>query len=211
MNNKSPIFKLIIVFGIFIFIILFISIFWMFITKDDTATLEILVTPSDSKILINNKQYINGTYKIKPGKYSVNISKNDFTSYSGNITTEKDKTTKLYQAIFQSDGSYSWYISHNKDDILLTTIGDKETESIQESLVNKYPILKYIPYTEQSNGIKYKIDIQMNNNELTYVSIYFNTCSSSVSEIYKTEALNWIKFKGINPDDYVIKYSSLCN
>lgn len=205
--------KLIIIYSIFIAVILIGFLIWWLLIKDNTATLEILVAPSSSKILINNKKYTNGTYKLKPGKYSVEISKDNFESYSGSILLNQNETTKLYQALKQKDGSSSWYIKNNKDDIIQTAIGDQKTKTVQENLTTKYPILKYIPYSNSVNNIFiYKIDTQFDsNNNLEYINILLNTCSTSSINQYKTNALDWIKSKGINPSDYVIKYSTPCS
>jgi hypothetical protein len=211
MKNEPIRTKIFIIFGIFVSIVLVISLIWWFINKDKTATLEILVTPSSSNILIDNKTYSNGIYKIKPGEYKVDISKAGFDYYSGNIITRKDQTVKLYIALLQSDGSYSWYLDHQQDDVILSAIGSKEADETQQNLTSKYPILQYIPYTDSSNGNNYKIDVQMNNNNLEYLTIFFNTCSSDSIDLYKIEALAWIKSKNINPDDYTIKYTNLCD
>lgn len=78
-------------------------------------------------------------------------------------------------------------------------------------VINTDPILQYVPYTDDSSGIKYKISAHMNNGVIEYLSIFFNTCASYSKEKYKTEALNWIRSKNIDPDKYTIKYSSVCD
>jgi len=211
MNNKPLTIKISIIFGSFIAIIILISLIWWFLNKDKTSTLEILVAPSSANILINNKKYTNGTYKIKPGNYTVNITKDNFNTYSSDIILSKNQTTQVYQGLKQSDGSNNWYLEHKEDDIILSAIGGKAADETQQNLASKNPILQYIPYTEDSNGVKYKIDAQITNNDLEYLIISFNTCSAQSIETYKTEALNWIKTKGIDPSIYNIKYSDLCS
>lgn len=209
MNNlKSK--KIFIYLTIFVLIIITIIGFYI-LNKDKTAELTILVAPSSSIIKIGDNNYHNGTIKIKPGKYNVIISKEGFTSYKSTINITNDSTNKLYKAIFQTDGTYSWYIKHQDDDKLLTIIGDNNSVKVQNKLADEYPLLKYIPYTKQSNGILYKIDAQMNENRLESIKVFFNTCSDYSINIYKTDVLNWIKSKGLNPEDYNIIYSSLCN
>jgi len=208
MNNHHINIKILRIFGIFIAIILFISFVLWFINKDKTSILEILVAPSSSKILINGKKYTNGTYQIEPGEYKVEITKDGFKSYSGGISAQKNNLSKLSRALLQNDGSYSWYLDHQDDDLILSAITGEKSNNFERNLVIKYPILQYIPYTDTVNG-NYKIDAQIGDS-LEYLIISPNTCDSNYIEAFKAEALNWIKSKGINPDDYIIKYNNLC-
>lgn len=208
-NNNNITRKLLIYFGFFLSAVLLVSLIIWLINKDNTSTLEILVAPSSSNILINGKKYTNGTYHIKPGEYNIEISKDGFKSYSGGISTQKDTVSKLSQALLQNDGSYSWYLEHQDDDLILSAIVGEKSDNFEQKLVTKYPILQYIPYIDNLNG-NYKIDAQIGD-DLEYLIIYPNTCDPNYIESYKTEALNWIKSKNINPDDYIIKYKNLCD
>ena len=79
-----------------IFVIAVIAILIAFIINiPKTATIEVIVAPSDAKILIGEKRYKNGTHKIEPGDYSIAVTRDDFSPYASEFTIGDGETKKI--------------------------------------------------------------------------------------------------------------------
>ena len=73
------------------------SIVHLIINADKTATIEVLVAPSDSVLTIDGKVFPTDTkIRIKPGTYAVKIEKDGFISYNGSIKASDGEISYLY-------------------------------------------------------------------------------------------------------------------
>lgn len=221
--------------GFIIFIALVIIVSIVFIINQNSNQIIIgnydkytKSLPQDRRLAINTQLY-NILKSSSPDK-DINI--NDAVIRKGSYTETYNESEKTYSSTFIID------IPSIKQSYIVIFIWSKDAKTILKGdnlkfgcltkdqliygdfncskilkipIISTDPILQYVPYTDDSSGITYKIDAHMNNGALEYLSIFFNACSTDVIEIFKTEALNWIKSKSINPDNYIIKYSSLCD
>lgn len=174
--------------------------------------IDILVTPESSSIKLNDKVYKNGTHRIIPGRYKIEISKDGFSTITDQIDLHAGDTYVLHKVLYQSDGTMSWYIDHRSDDILMTKITDAQVDLFSNQLSKNYPILNFIPYTNIDSGSTFKIEPIYDDKDpskLNYLSIFINTCSKKSFEIYKEDALSWIKQKD-SKNSYKTEFSTLC-
>lgn len=183
--------------------------------------------PKDRRLAINTQLY----NLIKSSSPDKDIDINDAVIRKGSYTETFNELENTYSSTFIIDISsikqsymvlFNWSKNTNvilKGDNLKFSCLPKDkliygefncSEILKIPVISTDPILQYVPYTDDSSGIKYKISAHINNGVLEYLSIFFNTCSSYSIEIYKKEALDWIRSKNLNPDDYTIKYSSVC-
>ena len=89
-----------------IFVIAVIAILIAFIINiPKTATIEVIVAPSDAKILIGDKRYKNGTHKIEPGDYSVAVTRDDFSPYASEFTIGDGETKKILVCLNELNGN----------------------------------------------------------------------------------------------------------
>ncbi|MDR2336856.1 MAG: hypothetical protein LBE03_02005 [Candidatus Nomurabacteria bacterium] len=174
-----------------------------------SVVLTIQVAPNNATLTLNNEPITAGKHRLKPNDYILSASHDGFITQEKTISTASGDTPTVTIALIPNDGNYQWYADHPEDGIILdTTVSEQFDEALQKA-TEKYPILNYIPYTNESGGLKYTITPEYD--ESLKIFIKLNTCSTYSSEIYKAEALGWIKSKGFNPDDFDIEYSLLCN
>lgn len=188
-----------------IVVILLTVFFFIFSNIEKTARLEILVAPASSEIKINGKSYKNGTYAFIPGTYHVEIKKEGFNSYSGEIEIKDEKENRLYHYLEQTDGSFSWYLDHKQDDSIMATIGEYEADLTATEYIKKDPILKITPYYDEENN---HFSISVKNDKVT---INLNACTDSLKSKYILEAQNYLKNHDLDPLDYDIDYIGLCD
>ncbi len=189
--------------SIIILIIIFLAVVF---GKNGTAELDILVVPTDAKILINGEEYQNGTYDgMKAGIYDVNISRAGFDDKTMQIELKSNEKTKLYLLLSDKDGQYKYSDEENN---LIAVIDEYETEKMAEDYVKKYPIMKVLP-----------IEVEKYNDEMTEYINYridggrFDDCKSEfciqitdVTGGNYQNAVEVVRQKGYNLDEYEVVY-----
>lgn len=173
-----------------------------------TATLEILVTPASATITINNQVYRNGTVQLEPGNYAAVISKDNFVPQTITLDLQPHTTTKLYAYLEQSDGSYSWYLDHPDDSLLLDRIGDYLTQQEAAAYIAAWPILADLPidHIEYPAGTDRYIEYHVTGGRFPDCQRDFCLKITDVTGGNRQAALQAIQNLGYNPNDYQILY-----
>lgn len=193
--------------GALVVLIIVISVIFIIINAGKTATLDIVVAPVTAEVKIDGKTYKNGTYKFEPGEVEVSITKDGFTTEEKTLVLEDGVTTKLYTYLMPIDGSFEWYLDHEEDMMILNTIGDAQANTDSAAYKDKYPIIEalpivYVNYDENWDLTEFRVDGGM-----------FEGCEqifclkiSDTTGGNRERALQEIKEKGFEPDDYEIIY-----
>lgn len=195
--------KLFIPLGILIVATIILVIIALNLTS--TAELELLIAPSSATVLIDDKEYQNGTFRIPSGEHTISITKDGFTPKKYSFNTSS--TSKIYDYIIETDGTYDWYLSHPDDSLLLTQIGDYHSDQLASSALEKHPIIEHLPiiyanFDQEYNYTEYRID-----------GGSFDDCNTdfclkitdSTGGNYNSAVQN-IKDLGFNPEDFTILY-----
>jgi|GEM_PF-1014319 hypothetical protein len=212
-ENKKPV--IIISIAVAIFVVLPIIIFLFFKVFTSDTHIKFLCAPSQVYISIDNKDKTliksGTTFSTTAGKHTITVTKSDYASYTGTINVDKGQT-KSYAVVLTglTDAAKQAEAADLTDEIAQTWSGH-DFNSYNNNLSKKYPIMKVLPYVKQSDdsSLIYKIYAESSSDNF-YISIYLNTCSSYSYNLYKDDAISWIKSKGFDPSSYIIKYSSLC-
>ena len=190
---------------LFTAIIAIIAIILTILFHSTTREVEILVAPTSATVTINGKSYENGTHRLPSGEVSVHIEKPDFISQD--LTFNTNENDKLYVYLLQKDGTFSWYESHQEDDIIMSTIGSREAAEKAATYSDKYPITSQLPiifaeYDDKYNYTEFRID-----------GGKFEDCSSDFClKVTDTTGGNFdiakklLEEKGINTENYEILY-----
>jgi hypothetical protein len=172
-----------------------------------TANIDVLVAPESAQVLIGGNHFSNKTHKIKPGEYDVSVTKNGFESYNTKLTIKAGETTQLKVFLLPSDGSYDWYNKHPEDALLLDPIKDYNYTKNLDELKKHNPIINILPiqvseYSDNySKYTEFKINYKQSDSEKIIVTI------DDVTGNNKDKALDMIRTKGFNPNDYTIEYN----
>lgn len=183
----------------------------LFIEASKSVTLNVAVAPKSAFIKINDIEYKNGeTYKIKPGEYKIEITREEFDTYSVTATIESNSTYNLYIPLHLTSGDiFDWYAQHPGEDEYLTKIGDGNYDDYINEMIAKYPILTRFPFV----STYYTILVDVQNDEV-FVAIRINMFEPDPdienqvrqAEIYKQQALDKIREYGFDPSEYTITY-----
>ena len=193
-------------FAILIVLIILVASGLFFATRK-SATLEILVAPTSARIVINDKDYQNGTYKFEPGNMVATISKAGFTTKTVNFVLNEHQVTKLYVYLLEEGGGYDWYLEHAEDAKILSKIGDTEADYKSEQYRKKYPVSTVLPivyanYDKEWNYTEYRIDGGQFDGCKTDFCIKITDVTGGNYE----NAIEQIENKGYSLDDYQILY-----
>ena len=193
--------------GIVIFIIAVIAILiaWI-INIPKTATIEVIVAPSDAKILIGEKRYKNGTHKIEPGDYSIAVTRDDFSPYASEFSIKEGETKKLLVCLNEIDGN-TWYDEHKEDDDICRRAAELASEEYkkEKQTADIYSVTPYNSYDDGFNIVAYEDE-----EKGTIVKITLLSCKEARREALKPNALEWLKKHNVDPEQYTIEYANGC-
>ena len=203
MSNRI---KLIIA-GVVIFVIAVIAILiaWI-INIPKTATIEVIVAPSDAKILIGEKRYKNGTHKHEPGDYSIAVTRDDFSPYASEFSIKEGETKKLLVCLNEIDGN-TWYDEHKEDDDICRRAAELASEEYkkEKQTADIYSVTPYNSYDDGFNIVAYEDE-----EKGTVVKITLLSCKEARREALKPNALEWLKKHNVDPEQYTIEYANGC-
>lgn len=172
------------------------------------ATLNVLVAPTSAEVVINGKKYENGDHKIESGEAVAVVSKEGFVTQEVTLKLTKGETTNLHLYLMPEDGTYDWYYDHEDEMMILNTIGDNEANKNSASYVASNPIIEILPiiyadYDENWDYTEYRVDGgSFDECEKVFCLKITDTTGGN-----RDAAMNKIREKGFNPDDYEIIYS----
>lgn len=184
-------------------IIALVVIFWV-IEAPKTGKVDVVVAPIDATVKIGDKSFNNGNHRIEPGTYNVNITKEGFGSYSGQITIEDGKTEKLYVCLEKNENNTDYYSSHQKDADACWQVEEYNFERLEGE---KYqdPIFKIAPFHSYSRG--FYVDPYLEDDR-AHIKITLVTCVADRAEGLKQNAIEWLTGKGIDINKYPVEYTS---
>jgi hypothetical protein len=194
--------------AIILFVLLSLFIFVNFLINiKKTAQLNILISPVDAKITINQKQYYNGKQKIEPGNYQVKIERDGFQSVNIEINLSSGDQKYLYYCLTPNNQDNTWYKDHPKDNQTCDEI-NQALNDILKSETMKDPIFSVTPY--HNDDKRYYIDSVLNEDRSITIKIKPLSCKAELKKILNQNALNYLKSKNINLDQYKIEYIEDC-
>lgn len=193
--------------GVVIFIIAVIAILiaWI-IDIPKTATIEVIVAPSDAKILIGEKRYKNGIHKIRPGDYSIAVTRDDFSPYASEFSIEEGEMKKLLVCLNENDGN-TWYDEHKEDDDICRKAAELASEEYkkEKQTADIYSVTPYNSYDDGFNIVAFEDE-----EKGTIIKITLLSCKEARREALKPNALDWLKRHNVDPEQYTIEYANGC-
>lgn len=94
---------------IIVVVVIFLGIIPLINKSERPAFLDVLVTPVDATVTVNDKEMNNAVYEMEPGEYTAIITRDGFVSVTMDLKLEKDKTTGIYLNLVPDDGDWEFY------------------------------------------------------------------------------------------------------
>lgn len=167
------------------------------------SSLEIEAVPSGVAIVLDGRGIRQGTTKVSPGDYDIEVKKEGFLSQKKRVLVKKSE--RVYVGVSLSPNSEStknWYRDHADDARKAEGISSKNFDFASEKQTNELPVLKYLPfeahYFSISSGRSLKYPDDSNK-----VGIYINAETPTGRQF----ALDWLRSKGQDPSTLEIIFS----
>lgn len=160
------------------------------------------VAPYSAKVLLNGKTISIGSHYLKPGNYTVVASMEGFSTASQTFNISKGKAARIGLLLNPtSQVGYDYLSNHPKEQLHREALGGSNFSRQESSASRKTPLINELPFIDQY----YKIDYGKSRQHPT---------NSSATAIYitlygpngKDQALEWIRFKGYDPNKLEIIY-----
>ena len=169
------------------------------------SSLSVEVVPaSGSKIKLNGKGIREGTIKLEPGRYTIIFSHDGFKS---NIRTINIQSGEEYYvgSILEpvAEKTANWYQENSTDAKKAEGISSRNFDQLTKNKVKKLPLINELPLVD----LEYRIDYgrsQKTPDNPESVAIYIKY----FSENGKADAVEWIRFKGYDPEKIEIIYQN---
>lgn len=189
--------------GIFVILVVIAIIGWI-VEAPKTGKLYVLVAPVSAEVTVGGQQFNNGTHRIEPGTYDVQIEKEGFESYSGQVTVKKGETERLFVCL-DRDNDDDYYKNNPEDEKVCYTVQEYLAEKMT---AEKYtdPIFKVTPYHSYDRG--FYIDPYLADDNSVKINITLVTCNPERAEGLKQNAIKWLQGKAIITENYEINYRS---
>lgn len=198
--------KLITICSIIIFLTVIVAIYFVIEKAQKTAVITVFAAPLSANISINGNQYRNmSNINVKPGEYSLSISKdNYFEPYNETFFINDGETKEIYIELTQI-GDMDWYKNHPEDATIIETIESKKLNLESDKMLSQYPLIASLPitveyYKTDSTYVYFIISYDLTKGQKPIITI------KDYSGNNFNEALNRIRLEGHNPDDYEIEY-----
>ena len=177
------------------------------INRDKTATIEILVAPTDAEVRIDGRIFpTKATVKIEPGTYAVQIKKDNFIEFNGSIIAKANETAYIYEFLNETDKNGTFYKDNEKEAGRAQEISDKKSDIFHEDYNGTDQIWNVTPYDNYPGG--YKIYAEKNKKGNIIVNVYLYTCDDSRVEKLKEKAKEYLEEQKIDLEKYSINYKS---
>jgi len=183
---------------------------WFIFDFLKSAEMSILITPSDSEIRVNGSRYVNGNYKMYPGDYEVEISREGFETQSFTVKLEANKAELVHGWLKPTDGSMQIYMTSADDFNILKLVanGDEDAVKAVNDIEKKKRITDFLPFydaIEEHRGKNVKVSNGTSDDECKEVVCIIVETGAKEESAYKY-IKNYFNMRGYNLDDYKIIY-----
>ncbi len=181
-----------------------IAIGWVIYRSIYSATIYTYFAPKSATVTIGDKSGRFGDNYVKPGQYTVRITKQGFTSYTQEVTVTKGETVRVEGSLTpSSDATASWYDDHLDDYKIAQEIADRKADEASARMLRDYPLIKKLPIIGPYESYRIDYGVSPNGGEGKYIIII-----RSQSEEAKQQALLAIRATGYDIDKYEVEYRS---
>lgn len=203
--------KLIIASGIIFFIaIVIIAIIFYIVDSRKTATLHTIIAPSYAKIIINDKTYpVNRDIRFEPGEYTVTIKADEFEAQEQEITLENHHATTLALYLDPDSGdTFTWYETHDTEYSYYLSAANYLANESAADYAAKHPVATVLPFTVvEVDPITYDwTEYAVDGGNFEGCNSDFCIKITDTTGGNREKALQKIREKGFNPNDYQIIY-----
>jgi hypothetical protein len=178
-----------------------------------SVTVEIIVVPTDATLTIDGEPTTPGTVSLNPGQHTLRATREFFGDAVKEIDTESlDTSQPIYLTLDSNTPEAERYMIDNPDEQLLRERAfGQEFSNTSQSILERYPVTKDLPYTT----VDYRIDYEVTESkDVRFIVTLYPVATQPGSDLYKRQlnqfkqsALNYLSDKGVDIDTADIVFS----
>lgn len=180
-------------------VLLAYSIFY-YVRSRDHINLTLYVLPTNSKIVIGNTQYSNGSIWLSPGNYTIQVTSDGFQPYKGSVTVQNGDKNITVSLMPESAEAIKWQSENNDKYKQLENLADAQDDISANRALSSNPIISALPYRSALFSIGYHTTIDGQVVLDVYAEAgYYNAAMRSIADL------------GYNPAEYQIEFNNYTN
>ncbi len=169
-----------------------------------SPNVNLQVGPKDSAILLDGANISPGKQHLKPGTHQLKVTHSGFAEQEQTvIAPAKGLVTVAIVLLPNSDEGRQWLIDHPGDAVAREGVASQAVGQTTSEIQRKNPLVAYLPFIDQLYRIDYGPSVA-HPEDPTAVAIHI----TYFSDAGKQQALDWIKFKGVDPANLEIVYEA---
>lgn len=111
-----------------------------------SVTLDLMIAPTDSTIMVNGELMKAGEHRVKPGEYKIEVSRDGFESEVKLVLLEEGETKNVLMALTPNDPStMDWYYTHEEDATIADGVASQEYVEYAEEMAEEEDIVENLP------------------------------------------------------------------
>lgn len=190
-------------------LVLFVAIIaiaiYINVDRSGKVAVTISVVPSDAKTTIDGKTVTSsGTIYLKPGTYTIESSKDGFTTSTKKQYVGDNQATIATSLAPESDEAKQWAEDNANKYLANEGVAGKAIQESSEATRDANPILNVLPYSNYIYTIGYTNDPDDPSGESFILTI-------DAAEGSRNAAVDQIRELGYDPTDYKIKFNDYKN
>lgn len=192
-------------------VVILVAVLVIVVHDSRSATIDILVAPSEAIITLNDKKYENfGTYNVMPGDYHVEIFMEGMQSKEYDLSLVDGEYTRIWDYLVGTDGEFSYYEEHPDEVVYLADVADEKAKLFVAEFEKMRGIKDVLPLTfsntyDQNATEVISISVDWGEGdeceEKPYCLIVYDYTGKNTAK-----ALSMIREAGYNPDDYELVF-----
>jgi hypothetical protein len=163
---------------------------------------DIAVTPAGSQVKVDGKGIKAGKIRVKAGTHNVYVSHDGFSIQSQDFVVGQNETRFVgFVLVSNSPETKDWYKTHPKDQQMSESIASRNFDQGSSDIKKRYPIVAELPFIDQLYRVDYGVS-QKATNDPTAIALYV----TYYSQKGRLQALQWLKFKGVDSNNTEVIY-----
>jgi hypothetical protein len=171
------------------------------IRQSGRGTLTVTTLPRDAAVMLHNKKIAdNRKVGVSPGTYDITVTRSGFADQKQDVTITKGKesTVAFYLSPNGAEG-LQWFKDHPDEAHEAEAVTGEAFTKASEKKAEELPLINDLPFIDQ----QYRVDYGKSEKDPSKIAIYIKYWSDEG----KTQALDWIRFKGYDPNKLEIIYT----
>lgn len=197
MTRRRIVTLIIVFFGLAIAIVVGIFVY----RSINSATINLYFSPKSADVKIGSSGGSFGDNYVRPGTYTVVVSKKGFSTYTEEVTVKSGETVTVNAALTStSSETADWYTTHTEDYSIAQNIGDRQADKEMDTFVAGFPIVKVLPIVGMYES--YRVDYGPSPTKPGKFAVFI----SYQSDQAKQQAQDAVKAKGYDLSKYEVIY-----